>query len=310
LIPAQARRFIRNRRDSRASKRVMSKRSGTLHWPEYFIEASALGVFMVSAAVFATLLYHPASPLAGAIPDGILRRAAMGLAMGLTAVSIIYSPWGQRSGAHMNPVVTLAFFRLGRVAQRDLIAYAAAQFIGGFGGIAIAAWASAGLVAHHSVNYVATLPGPAGNTAAFLAEMLISFVMLWTVLVVSNHPRLARYTGACAGLLVWTYITIESPLSGMSMNPARSLGSALLSGNLGTMWIYSGAPLLGMSLAADLFARRFGPERVSCAKMHHPESGPCIFGCRERASRTAVHHVGPTFRSGARGAEEPEKTSV
>jgi aquaporin Z len=260
----------------------MATKEGTTHWREYGIEAAALGVFMLSAAGFTTLLYHPASPLAAAIPDGILRRALMGLAMGLTAVSIIYSPWGQRSGAHLNPVVTLTFYRLGKMKARDCFFYAAAQFAGGIAGIALAANVSSGLVADPAVNYVATLPGPYGSAVAFLAETVISFLMMWTVLTISNHPRLARYTGVCAGLLVSTYITVESPLSGMSMNPARSLGSAILSGNLPTMWIYLGAPLLGMSLAADLYTKRFGHERVLCAKMHHPASGPCIFGCHER----------------------------
>ena len=89
------------------------------HWPEYFIEAGAIGTFMVSAAVFTAILYHPWSPIAADISSEWLRRGLMGLAMGATAVLIIYSPWGQRSGAHMNPAVTLTFFRLGR-AQRVL----------------------------------------------------------------------------------------------------------------------------------------------------------------------------------------------
>src|SRR5262249_59622797 len=99
----------------------------TRHWPEYLIEAGALGMFMISAAVFAAILYHPSSSVAAGITNEWVRRALMGLAMGATAVSIIYSPWGQRSGAHMNPAVTLTFFRLGKVAGEDFIAYVAAQ---------------------------------------------------------------------------------------------------------------------------------------------------------------------------------------
>jgi aquaporin Z len=75
------------------------------HWPEYVVEAGGLGLFMICAGLCATLLWYPGSPLAGAIPDGIDRRAVMGLAMGLTAIGIIYSPWGQQSGAHLNPAV-------------------------------------------------------------------------------------------------------------------------------------------------------------------------------------------------------------
>ena len=114
---------------------------------------------------------------------------------------------------------------------------------------------------------------------AFAAEALISFVLMLTVLTVSNHPRLARFTGICAGLLVWTYITVEAPLSGMSMNPARTFGSALLARDFPGLWIYFTAPPLGMLLAAEVFTRRFGAQRVLCAKLHHPHNGPCIFGC-------------------------------
>jgi len=234
---------------------------------------------MISAATFATLLYHPASPVAAHLPHEAVRRGLMGLAMGLTAVAIIYSPWGQRSGAHMNPSVTLTFFRLGKVQPVDAIGYVVAQFIGGIGGLATASLAMYGLVSHPSVNYVKTIPGPRGELVAFVAELTISFVLMLTVLAVSSHPRLSRWTGICAGLLVWTYITVEAPLSGMSMNPARTLGSALVARDFSGLWIYFTAPPLGMSFAAALFVRRFGLQRVICAKLHHPSNGPCIFGC-------------------------------
>src|SRR5437667_394193 len=71
------------------------------HWPEYLMEAAGLGLFMISAAVFATVLEYPGSPLHKAIPDPLVRRALMGLAMGLTAIGLIYSPWGHESGAHV-----------------------------------------------------------------------------------------------------------------------------------------------------------------------------------------------------------------
>ncbi|MFQ5683048.1 MAG: hypothetical protein ACE5HC_07220 [Candidatus Binatia bacterium] len=76
------------------------------------MEAAGLGIFMVSACTFGTILEYPASPIHQAIADPFLRRILMGLAMGLTAVGIIYSPWGKQSGAHINPAITLTFFRL------------------------------------------------------------------------------------------------------------------------------------------------------------------------------------------------------
>lgn len=258
----------------------MASRRAVLHWREYLIEAGAIGSFMVSAAVFTAILYHPWSPIAADISSEWLRRGLMGLAMGSTAVLIIDSPWGQRSGAHMNPAVTLTFFRLGKMARPDCLGYVAAQFVGGIVGIGAAAGVLHGIVSDPSVNYVTTLPGPSGEGMAFVAEIVISFVLMVTVLFVSNHPRLGRFTGLCAGFLVWTFITVEAPLSGMSMNPARTFGSALLAGDFLGLWIYFTAPPLGMLLAAELFTRRYGVQRVICAKLHHPDGGPCIFGCR------------------------------
>jgi aquaporin Z len=254
----------------------------TTHWCEYATEAACLGLFMASAASFATLLRHPISPLSsivGSTAWPFVGRMPMGVAMGLTAAAIIYSPLGQRSGAHMNPAVTLTFLRLGKVAAHDAAGYVAAQFVGGAAGILAVTWILRGLPGDPSVNYVATVPGPAGPFAAFVAESAISFGMMLTVLSVSNTPRLARFTGMCAALLVAVYITIEDPLSGMSMNPARTLGPALLAHTGRSLWIYFTAPPLGMLVAAELFVRRHGRRGVRCAKLHHPADGPCIFRC-------------------------------
>ena len=100
-----------------------------MHWPEYLTEAAGLGLFMISACVFGTLLGHPNSPVVQAVPDALARRALMGLAMGLTAVGLICSPWGQRSGAHFNPATTLTFWRLGKVAPADAGFYMLAQVL-------------------------------------------------------------------------------------------------------------------------------------------------------------------------------------
>ena len=106
------------------------------HWPEYLIEGWALGMFMVSASLFTLWFEDPASSLNHAIMNGGVRRGLIGLAMGITAVLLIYSPWGKRSGAHMNPAVTVAFFSLGRIEAWNALFYVLAQFIGGFIGCA------------------------------------------------------------------------------------------------------------------------------------------------------------------------------
>jgi aquaporin Z len=254
------------------------------HWAEYVIEGTCLGLFMVSAAGFATLLQHPSSPFGGWQVSPWVQRLPMGLAMGLTAAAIIYSPLGGRSGAHMNPALTLTFLRLRKVAPVDAFGYIGGQFVGGAGGILLATWLLGGLPADPSVNYVATVPGPAGVAVAFIAEAAISFGLMLVVLTVSNTPRLARFTGVCAATLVAAYIVLEAPLSGMSMNPARSFGPAMLARTGQTLWIYFTAPPLGMLIAAEVFVRRRGRAHVRCAKLHHPPNVRCIFECgfRER----------------------------
>ena len=102
-------------------------RTDRFHWLEYLIEAAGLGAFMISACTFGVLLQYPGSTLHAAIPDSTLRRVLMGVAMGLTGMAIVYSPWGRRSGAHINPCLTLTFFRLGKVAPGDAFFYVLAQ---------------------------------------------------------------------------------------------------------------------------------------------------------------------------------------
>ncbi len=249
------------------------------HWPEYLIEAGGIGAFMVSAISFTVLLEHPASPVRAALPDPFVRRTLMGLAMAATAIALVYSPWGQRSGAHFNPAFTLAFFRLGKVEPTDAGLYVFAQFAGALGGVLLAALALGALPADPLVRFAVTLPGSAGELGAFAAEVAISFLLMLTVLVTSNATRTAPYTPLFVGALIAAYIALEAPLSGMSMNPARTLGSAAGAQVFSSLWIYFTAPPLGMGLAAETFVRVRGARAVHCAKLHHQNAQRCIFRC-------------------------------
>jgi len=249
------------------------------HWREYLIEAAGLGLFMLSANAFAALLENPASPLRHALPDPLSRRMVMGAMMGLTAIGIIYSRWGQRSGAHLNPSVTLTFFCLGKVKRRDAVGYAISQTAGGVAGAMLAAALLGDWAAHPAVNFVATLPGPGGAGVALAAEAAISFCLMLVVLGVSNSTRFSRWTGLCAGLLVAIFITLEAPISGMSMNPARTLAAAIPSGRWDSLWIYCVAPPIGMLAAAAAYMRLGGRGCLQCAKLHHDNDERCIFVC-------------------------------
>jgi aquaporin Z len=249
------------------------------HWPEYLMEAALLASFMLSACVFGALLEHPSSPLHQAIEDVTTRQLLAGLAMGCTLVGLVYSPWGQRSGAHMNPAVTMSFLALGKISRWDAIFYSILQLAGGIAGVLLAGLLIGAPLQHEAVNYVVTVPGVAGQATAFAAELLISLLMMSTILIVSNTRRLARFTGLFAGALVALYITVESPFSGMSMNPARTLGSALSASEWRGIWIYFTAPPIAMLLAGQLY--RLGGKRcpVLCAKLHHDNDKRCIFRC-------------------------------
>jgi aquaporin Z len=254
------------------------------HWPEYLIEAFLLGAFMVSALGFTALLEHPASPVRAALTDPLLRRALMGCAMGVTAIALVYSPFGQRSGAHLNPAFTLAFLRLGKIEPADAVGYVLAQFAGAVLGVLATAALLGSWLSAPAVNYAVTQPGKAGLLVAFAAEAAISFVTLLTVLVASNRPASAPWTPLFVGALVAAWITFEAPLSGMSMNPARSFGSAAGASAFSSLWLYFTAPPLGMLLAAEAFARARGPAAVRCAKLHHANAQRCIFRCGYHAA--------------------------
>lgn len=250
------------------------------HWPEYAMEAWGLGMFMISAGLFASLLEYPVWPLRHSIANPLLRRFFMGLAMGLTAVGVIYSPWGKRSGAHINPAVTLTFYRLKKIALWDAIFYILAQFSGGYLGILLVSQILKPAISSPAVKYVVTTPGSQGLFAAFAAETVLSFLLMLAILVATNRKNLNSYTGLIAGVLVALFIFLEAPLSGMSINPARSFGSALPAHIWTAFWIYMTAPPLGMLAAAEIYLRKKGLKQVYCAKLHHNNHKRCIFHCR------------------------------
>src|SRR5438034_11676788 len=148
------------------------------HWPEYLCEAAELGLFMISAGAFTILLWHPNSPIPNIIPNHFIRRMLTGIAMGSTAIALVFSPLGKRSGAHFNPAVTLTFWRLGKVKSWDAVYYIIAQFIGGILGVLAVTLFVHEALADPAVNYVATVPGPQGMAVAFLAEFVIAFFLM------------------------------------------------------------------------------------------------------------------------------------
>jgi len=248
-----------------------------LHWPEYLMETGEITVYMFFACAFATLLQHPASPIRQFIMNTFFRRGLLGMAIGATVIAIIVSPWGKQSGGHFNPAITLTFYRLGKVAPWDALFYVAGQFLGAVIGVVTATYVLRGAPSDDAVHYAVTMPGIYGIAGAFMGELTISFILMATILFATNRETLARYTPYFAGTLYAIFMTIEAPLSGMSMNPARTFGSAFPADYWHALWVYFIAPTLGMLVAAELFLRVRGGVPPYCAKLHHANNKRCIF---------------------------------
>jgi aquaporin Z len=243
-----------------------------INWKSYFIEAWALGMFMISASSFVILFEHPVFHINTLIPSAIVRRMCIGAAMGITAILLIYSKWGKQSGAHMNPAVTLANYRLKRISFNDAAGYIFFQVIGASAAMLLLKFFFQSYLAHPSVNYIVTQPGKPGILVAAMAEFLMSFLIFLTVMIVSNS-RFMKYTGWFAGALVFIFISLEAPLSGMSINPARTFGSAIAAGSWGSFWLYLIWPIAGMQLAAFLFRNFYFSKFGQCKTMRCFMSG-------------------------------------
>ena len=235
------------------------------------MEAAGLGAIVFVSAVataFVVARLGGLGPLTG--------RAIEASCISSTVLATTYSPWGRRSGAHYNPAVTLTFLALRRISLADALCYIAAQCVGGLAGIAAAALIAGAALRYPPVTWIVTLPGSAGAAAAFAGEFAVALLLMSTVLAVGGTPSLVRFTGLFAAMLVFIFICIEAPLSGFSMNPARSLASALPAGQWHDYWIYVLAPPAGMLGAAAL--NRALPRMPSsrCAKVQPSQRQRCI----------------------------------
>ena len=246
------------------------------HWPEYGVEALFLGLLLLVAGALSAWIQAGAN---GHAPDPSLRRALSGVALGLLLMALVYSPWGRRSGSHLNPAITLTYLRLGKIGRWDALFYVVAQ--GGAALLAVALLRS-GLVlpAASTPALLSAATGPAGAWAAFATELVLSAAAMLLILFTSNHAGWLRWTGLLYGLLVMLIVACAAPLSGFGMNLARVL--TLNSSGDATAWGWLDLlpPLLGMQLAAELYRLLPGRAQVLCAKLAHNTHGRCIFRCQ------------------------------
>lgn len=240
------------------------------HWRLYVAECigTALLVFVGLSAVIYD--FGPGSPVAAALPSPFARRLLTGALFGGTGALVALSPLGRISGAHLDPVLSWAFWLTGSLRAGDAAAYTLAQFVGALLGAAPLplAWGHFGA----SVLYGATLPGVHwGLWPAVAGETVATFALVGGILYFVGHPRLRPYTPALIPPLVALLVACEAPVSGTSMNPARSLGPALVAGTLHAVWVYFLGPALGAAAAALALVR---PSGVHVAKIAHHAHDP------------------------------------
>jgi aquaporin Z len=219
---------------------------------------------------FVIIDFGRGSPVAAVVPPAAARRALTGALFGATGMAIALSRVGRVSGAHINPVVSLAFWAEGALPGRTLVGFVVSQCAGAvIGASPLILWGARGA----SVSYGATAPGPHGLGAAFAGEMATTFAMVLLVLAMVAHPRLRRRTPLVFPPLYCLMVWIESPLSGTSTNPARSLGPDVVALEAHAYWLYVVAPVLAAILAVA--ARRVLPRvsnlRIDVAKVAHFE---------------------------------------
>jgi aquaporin Z len=221
------------------------------------------------------------SPLAGLLPSVAARRALTGGLFGATGMTIALSPVGRISGAHINPVVSLAFWFEKTLSTRALVAFISSQLVGATAGaVPLLLWGDMG----RAIGYGATTVGPRGVGTAFLGEMITTFVLVLSLLCFVGHRRLRSYTPGIFPPMYCVMVWLEAPWSGTSTNPARSLGPDVIALAVNHYWLYWAAPVAGTLLA--LLARRFLPVlrdlEVDIARVSHFD----VILVEERASRT------------------------
>lgn len=194
------------------------------------------------------------SPVKTWVPDEGWRRALTGFLFGTTGCLITLSPIGKISGAHINPIVSIAFRMKQRMSTPHTLGFIVAQMTGSvIGAFPLLLWGARGA----SVGYGATIPQPGGIPAAFIGEVVTSFLLVAGIFFFIGHHALKRFTPYLMPVLYCIMVWAEGKISGTSTNPARSFGPAVVSGLWTGYWLYWIAPLTGMFIAVGLFGMPF-----------------------------------------------------
>ena len=255
------------------------KSRAVLPWQIFVAELVGTALLVLVGLSLVIVMFGEGSPIPRVVPSEGWRRLITGFLFGTTGALIALSPVGVRSGAHINPVVTLAFRLMGKLDLPTALGYIVAQLSGAvLGALPLLAWGGMG----RSVAFGATLPGAGYATqTVLLGEVITTFTMVTLLSVFLGFRRLRPFTPALFPFLYAVMVYAESPVSGTSTNPARSLGPAIVSGQWDGWWIYWAGPIAG-SVAACLACSALA-RRITVAKLYHFDSD------RDRLFRRARH---------------------
>ena len=251
----------------------MVEARGGIHLTEWACEFVGTALLLLGGLSAVALDFGTASPVAAAIPSESLRLLLTGALFAAAGSLVAISPLGRTSGGHINPAVTFAFWMTRHVHPHDLAGYVGAQVLGALLGVAV--WRVLWGPVADSVMRGTTLPG-AGVSApeAVVIEALMTALLVVGIFAMLTSQRTMRWTP----LTVWAIVTIlvwqAAPLTGTSLNPARSLAPALLGGDLASLWVYLIGPLLGAAAAAAGW--RVVGRRPLTAKLFHDPRYRCV----------------------------------
>ncbi len=245
---------------------VGTSAQGGWHWVEWACEFVGTALLLVGGLSAVCFDFAPGSPVASLVPDHSARLLITGLLFAGSGSLVAISPLGRRSGAHLNPAVTLAFWRRGHVHVHDLIGYVVAQVAGAFTGAALVRWWWGAKA--RAIDLGVTQPGHGIGGGAVVIEALMTALLVGAILLMVSSSKTAHWTPLVVWILIAVLVWQGAPLTGTSLNPARSLAPALLAPHTASLWIYLIGPPIGALLAVAAFGGIPGLE-TRTAKLYH-----------------------------------------
>ena len=236
----------------------------------FMAELAGTGLLLLIGLSSVILMFGEGNPVERFVPSLEVRRMLNGFLFGSIGSTIALSPLGRVSGAHVNPIVTMGFWLMGKLSTRSAVGYALAQFVGAtLGCLPLLVWGSMG----QSIHFGATLPGKGYSLfTVVLGEVITTFFLIAALCFFLAFHKLRRFTPAMIPFLFAIMVPLEAGISGTSVNPARSFGPAVISGEWHGWWIYWVGPLIGALLG--LLACNSLAKRIEVAKLYYFDTDP------------------------------------